>query len=132
MSAIAIADPQVTRPDRGSVRPQLVLLPTGAEAVCAARASRPVMRLTGFGRLLVGLLVAVVLAMGAVAAAGSFASAAGPTVTMTVQSGDTLSQIAAQRLPDLSIPEGVVAIQLANGLSTSQVHAGQALVIPAG
>lgn len=132
MSAIAIADPQVTSPHRGSMRPQLVLLPTGAEAVRAARASRPVMRLTGFGRLLVGLLVAAVLAIGAVAAAGSFASAAGPMGTLTVQSGDTLSQIAAQRLPDLSVPEGVVAIQLANGLSTSQVHAGQTLIIPAG
>ena len=69
---------------------------------------------------------------GAVMAAGSFASAAGPVHTITVESGQTMSQLAAERLPDLSIQDGVVAIQLANGLSTPQIHVGQQLVIPAG
>ena len=49
---------------------------------------------------------------------------------MTVSSGDTLSEIAARELPGLPIAEGVIEIQLANGLSTAQISAGQALVIP--
>lgn len=128
MSAIAIAEPQVTRPHG---RPHLVLVPTGRDAVRAARASEPAVRLTRFGRLVVAALVAAVVAVLTVAAAGSFASASAPAATVTVESGETLSQIAAERLPDLAIPDGVVAIQLANSLSSDHVYAGQSLVIPA-
>jgi hypothetical protein len=39
--------------------------------------------------------------------------------------------VAAAQLPTLPIDNAVARIQLANGLSTSQVHAGQSLLIPA-
>ena len=60
------------------------------------------------------------------------AGAAEPARVVTVDTGQTLSEIAAAELPDHSISAGIVAIQLANGLSTAQVSAGQQLVIPGG
>ena len=49
----------------------------------------------------------------------------------TVQQGQTLSEVAAQQLPQLPIADAVARIQVANDLPTNQVHAGQALLIPA-
>ncbi|MDN5790376.1 MAG: LysM peptidoglycan-binding domain-containing protein [Micrococcales bacterium] len=133
-TATVVADPHLARPRAASDRRHLVLVPAGDAAISGARLGEPVMRLSRFGRLVRALLVAAVLTAGAVAAshalASVFALSAGPGVTVTVQAGDTLSQIAAQRLPDLPIADGVVAIQLANDLSTSQIHAGQALIVP--
>ena len=40
------------------------------------------------------------------------------------------ADIAATTLPDLPLDRAVVEIQIANNLSTSQVQAGQTLVIP--
>ena len=112
-------------------RPRLVLVPTGREAVAAARASSPRLRLTRFGRLVRTLLVAGVLAVLGVGLAGQLASASGDARTVTVQSGQTLSGIAARELPELPVADGVVELQVANSLSTSQIHAGQQLVVPA-
>lgn len=129
MGAIAISQPQIVRAHPlGGARPRLTLVPTGAEA--GPRELERTMRLTRFGRLLVTLFVATALVATVVTVAGSFAGASGPGQTITVEVGDTMSQIAAERLPDLSIPDGVVAIQVANALSTSEIHAGQSLVIP--
>ena len=50
--------------------------------------------------------------------------------TVTVQSGQTLSGVAARELPEVSTAEGVVELQVANGLSSPAIHAGQQLVIP--
>ena len=47
------------------------------------------------------------------------------------QLGQTLSEVAAEQLPDLPLAEGVARLQLANHLSSTQVHAGQTLLIPA-
>jgi hypothetical protein len=47
-----------------------------------------------------------------------------------VSRGQTLSQIAAQQLPDLPLRDGVAALQLANGLNASDIHAGQVLTVP--
>ena len=112
-------------------RPRLVLVPTGRGAVAAARAAAPAVRLTRFGRLVRTLLVAGVLALLGVGLAGQLASASGDARTVTVHAGQTLSGIAARELPDLSVADGVVELQVANSLSTSQIHAGQQLVIPA-
>ena len=57
--------------------------------------------------------------------------AAGVFHTVTVEAGQTLSSIAARELPDMPVREGVARLQLANGLSSSDVHAGQVLQIPA-
>lgn len=48
----------------------------------------------------------------------------------TVRAGQTLSEVAAAQLPSLPIPDAVARIQLVNGLNSSQVHAGQSLLIP--
>ncbi|MEI2765896.1 MAG: LysM peptidoglycan-binding domain-containing protein [Dermatophilaceae bacterium] len=73
----------------------------------------------------VGLAIAVLLAGALVARAGG----TGPH-RVTVQAGQTLSQIALSELPDLPIGTAVAEIQIANRLNTSHVHAGQELVIP--
>ncbi|MEO7751814.1 MAG: LysM peptidoglycan-binding domain-containing protein [Terracoccus sp.] len=113
-----------------SLRPQLVLVPTGREAVAAARAARPTLRATRRGRLATSVLVAIAVVLLALAASGTFASASVSPRTLVVESGQTLSQIAATQLPDLPVSEGVIALQLANGLSTAHIHAGQSLVVP--
>jgi hypothetical protein len=135
MSAIvleAVRQPHTEGPAhlRVDERPHLVLVPTGPKAVRAARAAQPPMRLTRFGRLTVTLLVAMVIALLGVGLAGQLASASGDPRVVTVGQGQTLSGIAARELPGLPVSEGVVQIQVANALSSSQVHAGQQLVVP--
>ena len=93
---------------------------------------RPAIRLTRRGRLVLAAmatLAAVTLAM----VLASTVDAAAPVVdhVTTVSAGLTLSEIAATQLPSLAIQDGVARIQLANGMNTSQVHAGQLLLIPA-
>ncbi|GAA2024261.1 hypothetical protein GCM10009740_12230 [Terrabacter terrae] len=141
MSAIvleAVREPQAERTggQSSTPRPHLVLVPTGRDAARGSRAAhhsspRSPMRLTRFGRLVRTILVASVVALLGVGLAGQLASATGDPHTVTVQSGQTLSGIAARELPELTVPDGVVQLQVANSLSTSQVHAGQQLVIPA-
>jgi len=141
MSAIvleAVREPHAERAGRQSstARPHLVLVPTGCDAAQGSRAAhhpapRSPMRLTRFGRLVRTILVASVIALLGVGLAGQLASATGDPRTVTVQSGQTLSGIAARELPELPVTDGVVQLQVANSLSTSQVHAGQQLVIPA-
>jgi hypothetical protein len=114
-------------------RPHLVLVPTRPEAARAARAARATrapLRPTRFGRLVVSLLVASSVSLLGVGLAGQLASATGEPRTVMVESGQTLSGIAARELPDLTTAEGVVELQVANGLSATGVHAGQQLVIP--
>ena len=110
-------------------RPRLVVLPGGAGAPAAERAEG--LRITPRGRLVLLALAVFVLAsvLGFRSVGGAGATSAEHTVT--VAAGQTLSEVAAAELPALSISEGVLAIQLANGLSTAQVSAGQTLVVPA-
>jgi hypothetical protein len=136
MSAIVLEAVRQPHPEgadslQPTARPHLVLVPTGRAAVRAARAAAPAIRLTRFGRLLRTLLVACVIALLGVGLAGQLASATGDPRLVTVQPGQTLSGIASHELPDLTIGDGVVQLQVANGLSTSQIHVGQQLVIPA-
>ena len=104
-------------------RPHLVLVPGGGGAD-----ERGELRLTTRGRVVVVavLVLAATLGMAGIRGAG----AAEPTRVVTVAPGQTLSEVAASELPDLSISEGILAIQLANDLSTAQVAAGQKLVVP--
>ena len=107
-------------------RPHLVVLPGGRRAAVTGG-----MSLTRRGRLaLVGLAVAVAAVVALMGMRGAGAAEQLPTVT--VAPGQTLSEVAAAELPGLSISEGILAIQLANDLSTAQVSAGQELVIPRG
>ena len=109
-------------------RPHLVVLPGGGQG---GRAASGGLRVTRRGRL---ALVVVVLSLAAVLGMVGLrgAGASEPTRTVTVGAGQTLSEVAAAELPALSISQGILAIQLANSLSTAQVSAGQELVIPRG
>ena len=109
-------------------RPQLVVLPGGGEG---GAAPAPALRITRRGRLaLTALVLAALAALGVNALAG--AGAAEPLTVVTVAPGQTLSEIAAVQLPDLSVGNGIVAIQIENELNSAQVSAGQRLVIPRG
>jgi hypothetical protein len=92
----------------------------------------PAMRLTVRGRLVIALVVGVAAVTLAVVLATSV-DAAAPQIdhATTVSAGQTLSDVAVAQLPSLPINDGVAWIQLVNGLNTSQVYAGQSLLIPA-
>ncbi|WP_157622580.1 LysM peptidoglycan-binding domain-containing protein [Nostocoides sp. Soil756] len=111
-------------------RPRLVVVPGGVAA--AAGASDGGLRLTARGRLVLLVLAAVVVAavLGFRGIGGAGAVTAEHSVT--VGPGQTLSEVAAAELPGMSISQGILAIQLANHLSTAQVATGQHLVIPRG
>jgi LysM repeat protein len=105
-------------------RPQLRLVPTGPDV-----ATIPV-RMTRRGRLVRTVLaVAVALAVAWSVVTAVTAGAAGPQV-VTVTKGQTLSEIAARQLPDVPVRDAVAAFQLANGLNSSDIHAGQVLRVP--
>jgi LysM repeat protein len=112
-----------------TARPRLRLVGPGERIHTPARSA---IRLTRRGRLLISLVGMVALLALAVVLANSV-SAAAPQIdhAITVSAGQTLSELAAAQLPSLRINEAVARIQLANGLNTSQVHAGQLLLIPA-
>jgi len=88
--------------------------------------------LTRRGRLVITLMTIVAAATLAMAVAATV-DAAPPQIdhVTVVSAGLTLSEIAATQLPTLPINDAVARIQLANGLNTLQVHAGQSLLIPA-
>lgn len=110
-------------------RPHLVVLPGGGQPAPAA-STGGTLRLTRRGRLvLLGLAVlAVSLVVGLTGLRG--AGAAEPLRSVTVLPGQTLSEVAQAELPGLSVTDGVIALQMANHLSTAQVGAGQQLVVP--
>ncbi len=111
-------------------RAHLVLVPTGPDALGPAPTARPRLRLTRRGRLVIALVVAAVVAVFGVAAAVQRAGAASEPRVITVQPGQTLWGIALRELPDLPVSNGIVELQLANSLSTAQIHVGQRLLIP--
>ncbi|MDV3222796.1 LysM peptidoglycan-binding domain-containing protein [Intrasporangium sp.] len=116
----------VSAPPAPAPRPRLVLVPSPAPEPLP----EPAYRLTRRGRVVTALLAAIALTVALLAVAGQLASAAGEPRSVSVRSGQTLSEIAARELPQLPIVDGIVEIQLANNLSTAHVHAGQTLVIP--
>ena len=118
-------DPTPGRMPQRAARPHLRLVGPGE------RAFVPALRLARRGRLMITLLISATALALAVGFASSV-SAAGPQIdhATTVFAGQTLSEVAAAQLPGLSINEAVAQIQLANNLNTTQVHAGQSLLIP--
>ena len=108
------------------MRPQLVSVPCGDEL-----ASAPAIRLTRAGRLCATAVVAVTLAAVAITLFSGGASATVIDHSTTVRAGQTLSEIAARQLPKLAVNDAVARIEVVNDLTSSQVHAGQTLLIPA-
>jgi LysM repeat protein len=92
----------------------------------------PAVRLTRRGRIVVAVMTTLALAALALVLASSVdAAPAQIDHAATVSAGQTLSEVAAVQLPRLPVRDAVAQIQLANSLSSSQVHAGQILLIPA-
>lgn len=87
------------------------------------------LRITRRGRLAVTATVALVLVL-ALASLLSALSPAGAATAVVVEPGMTLSQIAAEQLPELPLDRAMVDIQRANRLSTTDIAVGQELVIP--
>lgn len=112
------------------VRPHLRLVPAG-RAVAADRGEG--MRLTRRGRLVVTLAAAASIAgFGMIGHVGSPA-APSASITVTVQPGQTLSEIASTQTAGFdSVREAVAAIQIANNLPSTSISAGQQLVVPQG
>jgi len=108
-------------------QPVLRLVPSGPDVATSV----PALRISRFGRLLATTSVVIVVTVLAVTLLGIAAAGASIDHTITVRVGQTLSEVASVELPQLSVAEGVAQIQLANDLSTSQVHAGQEIAIPA-
>jgi nucleoid-associated protein YgaU len=100
------------------------------------RATAPAARLTRRGRLLVSLVALLLAVAGAVLLTGGGAALAGtdrPAVShrqVTVQPGQTLWQIAERTAPGSDPRETVQRILDLNGLQTSEVQAGTALMLP--
>lgn len=89
------------------------------------------LRLTRRGRLAVTITVSTLVLVMVASLTGMLpAFGAGADTTVTVEPGQTLSQIAATELPELPLSTAVTQIQLANRLNTDQVAAGQVLTIP--
>jgi len=110
-----------------TARPQLRLVSP------EERASVPAIGLTWRGRFLIMLMVAAAALILTVVFSTPAISPAPPQIdhATRVSAGQTLSDVAAAQLPSLPVNEAVARIQLANGLNSSQVHAGQSLLIPA-
>jgi hypothetical protein len=133
----AVARELVTAPAPipATFRPRLRLVgpdERGGPPEGAGARAHPPTRLTGRGRLVITLVATAVV----VALAVVLATSVGPARPQidhatAVSVGQTLSDVAAAQLPSLPINDAVARIQLVNGLSTSQVHAGQSLLIPA-
>lgn len=93
------------------------------------RPAPTVVRITRRGRLALTGTVALVLVL-AFASLVSALGPAGAASAVVVEPGMTLSQIAAEQLPELPLDRAIVDIQRANKPSTAEVAAGQQLVIP--
>ena len=97
-------------PGRAPRRPHLVVLPGGGGEPAASGG----LRVTRRGRVALLALVARARRGARAGRASARRGAAEPLRTVTVAPGQTLSEVAAAELPDLSISEGILAIQLAN------------------
>lgn len=124
-----LAAPAGLRPARLGGRPRHLRLVGAQERVAPRRARRGALRITRRGRLAVTTTVATVLAL-VLASMVGLLGPAGATASVVVEPGMTLSQIAAEQLPDVPLSRAVTDIQRANHLSTTSLAAGQELVIP--
>ena len=104
-------------------RRHLTLVPTGDEVATGGRRGR-------LAITLVVLALAVIAAVVGVNRAFAAPAAAAPLATVTVASGDTLSDIAAREMPGLPIREAVQRLQIANNLNSAAISAGASIVIP--
>ena len=122
--AVPVREP-LQRPVR---RPNLIVIDGGAGRSHGSARSAGLL-LPRWVRLAMTLAV---LAMAAVMLLGIGGAAAepGPLGSVVVQPGQTLSEIARAQMPGVLNAEAVAQLQLVNNLPSSQIRAGQVLVIP--
>lgn len=127
LTLIEIPRPTPDRPDR----PARVAGPAGHRPPPAGPAPRR-LHLTRRGRFV--LLLVALLAVGLAFSVGRVSAQAAPTgppPTLTVQSGDTLWEVAAAALPEADPRAAVVRVAELNGLDEeSPLRPGQVLVLP--
>jgi hypothetical protein len=126
--------PEVTMPSTIAVTAPFESAPFESGPSGADRATGG-LRLTRRGRLVV-VLLALVVALGAFALGTGRSQAGAPedrlaTERVVVQPGQTLWAVASDALPELDPREAIAEIRALNGLETSVVHPGQALLVPA-
>ncbi|MFC0359469.1 hypothetical protein ACFFHC_06645 [Kytococcus schroeteri] len=108
----------------------------GGRPVASARGAvrpAPRMRLTARGRAArqaLVIAVAVVMVLLVAWQATGAGRDAGVAERVVVAQDQTLSHVAVEHLPEVPVDRAVLMLQEANGLGTSQVQAGQELVIP--
>ncbi|WP_186525992.1 LysM peptidoglycan-binding domain-containing protein [Leekyejoonella antrihumi] len=129
MSAITVWETPATVTPR---RRHLRSMPTGEAALPCRTYARRRLRMTRRGRLMITCSILAALLFGGFGVMRAMAAPAGDAAlpTVTVTSGQTLSQIAHRALPQLPIDEAVVRVQVLNRMNTLDVHAGQTLRIP--
>ena len=133
VSAGLVRRPRAARKPAASAQPRVVpVVP-----VVPVAPARPAARLTRRGRLLVTGLTLLLLVAAAVVLTGGLPATAGtdrPTevtaLRVTVAPGETLWQIAERVAPGTDPRETVARILDLNGLQTSQVQVGTALLLP--
>ncbi|RNI20305.1 hypothetical protein [Flexivirga caeni] len=133
MTAVTQWDtPSEHRPTRRHLR----AVPTGHDAIGGGRAvgvrvEAAGLRLTGRGRRVLGALLAGVVLAGGGAAARAWAGtpAAAPAV-VTVEPGQTLSDVAHRAYPSMPVSDAVTKVALANDLNGLFVTAGERLQLP--
>lgn len=123
----------VTVPGVPIRRPRLVVIDGGrSESARGHRAARPLtlprpvrlaMTLSVVGVAVLGLAATLLLGIGGAASSPAIGA-------VEVRPGQTLSEIARAEMPGLATAEAVARIQLANNLPSTQVTAGQTIVIP--
>ena len=129
MSALAAWDVVTLHVPARDNRSHLRLVPPVGRPARSAERPAP-LRLTHAGRFVLGLVFAVVALLVVTGAVGASRTAGVEPRVVTVQAGQTLSELAVTLLPELTVSEGVAQLQLANGLHTPAIHAGQRLVVP--
>ncbi|MDO5741150.1 MAG: LysM peptidoglycan-binding domain-containing protein [Ornithinimicrobium sp.] len=112
-------------PQRGG---HLRLVRVGDRSVTRAHAQTSA-RITRRGRLALTGTVAFVLVL-AFASLLNALGPAGASSGVVVEPGMTLSQVAAEQLPDLPLSQAITDLQRANKLSTTSIAVGQELIIP--
>lgn len=126
MTAATLTRPTLTRP----VRALPVVRP-----VRAAGGSRPRVRVTRRGRLVLVLVAAAALlfaiSFGRTGSQAATATGTGPSLQQaTVQPGETLWVVAQRIAPDNDPREVIAQIRRINHLQSSTLRAGQQLLLP--
>jgi hypothetical protein len=119
---------------RAAVRSTHSVQVQSVSAVNSVRSANSGMKLTVRGRRVVALLalLPIVLAFLLIGTRSAQADASGPTTAVVkVEAGQSLWDVAVAIAPEEDPRSTIWTIKALNGLETSEVQAGQALIVPA-